>query len=154
MIFTASERIGAPREFVFARASEFDRLARAVEGRGAVVRPGEAAPGRPRFEMEYPFRDSMWPVALELRSSAPVEAMEVGVEAAAVTAVAAFDFRDPLPEVTLVEMTVTLAPRNMQGRLLLGSLHMVRGRVQERLDGDLAALARAAERLWREAGGR
>jgi hypothetical protein len=154
MIFTATERIGAPRDFVFARASEFDRLARAVRGRGAVVRPSEGPGGRPRFEMEYPFRDSMWPVALDLRGAAPAEALEVGVEAAAVSAVAVFGFRAPLPDVTLVEMTVTLSPKGMQGRLLLGSLHMVRSRVQERLDGDLAALARGAERLWREAGGR
>jgi hypothetical protein len=154
MIFTASERIGAPRDFVFARAGEFDRLVRAVERRGAVVRPADAAPGTPRFEMEYPFRNSMWPVALELRRSEPVEALEVGVEAAAVSAVAVFAFREPVPEVTMVEMTVTLAPRNMQGRLLLGSLHMVRGRVEQRLGGDLAALARGAERLWREAGAR
>lgn len=151
MIFSASERIGAPRDFVFARASDFDSLARAVEGRGAVVRATEGARGAPRFDMEYPFRNSMWPVSLELHEAMPAEAIRIGLDAAAVSAMAEFDFRAPVPEVTLVEMTVTLAPKNMQGRLLLGSLHMVRGRVQERLDGDLAALARAAERLWQAA---
>jgi hypothetical protein len=152
MIFTASERIDAPREFVFARATEFDRLARAVEGRGAQVRPATGAGGVPRFEMEYPFRDKLWPVVLELRETTATEAMRVGVEATVVSALAAFDFRAPGPEATEVAMTVTLSPKNMQGRLLLGSLHVVRGRVQERLDGDLAALARAAEALWRRAG--
>jgi hypothetical protein len=152
MIFTASERVAAPRDFVFARATDFDRLARAVETRGAVVRSARAEDALPRFEMEYPFRDRMWPVVLELREATPAEAMRVGVEAAVVSAVAAFDFQAPEPVATEVTMTVTLSPRNMQGRLLLGSLHVVRARVQERLDGDLAALARAAEALWRREG--
>lgn len=154
MLFTASERIAAPRDFVFERACEFDRLVRAIEGRGGVVERVAEAPGAPRYDVQYPFRDQLWPASLELRGLDEPEAMEIGVEAKVVEALARFDFRAPEPEWTMAELSVTLKPRGMQGRLLIGSLHAVRGRVQERLDGDLAALARKAERMWRDAGGR
>lgn len=152
MILMASERIAAPRDFVFARAGEFDRFARAAQQRGAVVARAEGSTDRPRYEVQYPFRDALWPAALELRGASAPEAMEVAVEATVVEALAQVAFQAPEPDWTLVEMTVTLRPRNMQGRLLLGSLHVLRGRVQQRLEGDLAALARGAEALWREAG--
>lgn len=148
MIFTASQRVSAPRTFVFERATEFDRLAQALLGRGAKVADATPAGGAPRFEVEYPFRDAMWPAALELQGQNPPDALTVAVQAAAVQALADFGFREAEPEVTLVELSVTLKPRNLQGRLLLGSLHVVRGRVQERLEEDLAALARGAEALW------
>ena len=154
MLFTASERIEAPRDFVFERACEFDRLVRAIEDRGGVVERAGDAPAAPRYDVQYPFREQLWPASLELRDLIAPEAMEIGVAAKLVEALARFDFRAPEPEFTMAELSVTLKPRGMQGRLLIGSLHAVRGRVQERLDGDLAALARTAERMWRAAGAR
>ena len=153
MIFTSVAHVAAPRDFVFARACEFDRLARAVEGRGAVVRPGVSALGGPRYDIEYPFRKAMWPAALELQATNPPGEMQIGIEAAAVTAKAEFAFLVVEAGGTRVELTATLTPKSMQGRLFLGSLHVVRGRVQERLDEDLSALARGAEALWQAQGG-
>ena len=154
MLFTSSQRIEAPREFVFDRAREFDRLLGAVESRGGVVERVAEPPAPQRYEVQYPFRDRLWPAALELRDMTAPEAMEIAMEAAVIEALARFDFTAPEPAWTQAELSVTLKPRGMQGRLLIGSLHAVRGRVQERLDEDLAALARTAEALWRaELGG-
>ena len=153
MLFAISETVAAPRDFVFARATEFDRLTRAIEGRGATVAAAEGTGGAPRYEVEYPFRQAMWPVALELKDRRPPDALQVAVEAAVVTALADVVFQEAPAAATRVDLSVTLSPRNLQGRLFLGSLHMVRGRVEERLREDLAALARGAEALWRADGG-
>lgn len=148
MILTSSERIAAPMDFVFARAIEFERLARAAEGRGARVSGPVADAERPRYDVQYPFRDELWPVTLELSEVSPPAALVIALQAAVVSARAGVNFTATGAEMTLVELSVEVSPRNMQGRLLLGSLHLVRGRVQERLDGDLSALARGAEALW------
>ena len=152
MIFTSSAPVAAPRDFVFARACEFDRLARAVEGRGAQVREAFTPEGAPRYEIQYPFRQAMWPAALELKATNPPDTIDVAIEAAAVLALAEVAFLEGEGAGSRVELKVTMSPRTMQGRLFLGSLHVVRGRVQERLDEDLAALARGAEALWRAHG--
>jgi len=152
MHFMSVQRIAAPRDFVFARAGEFRRLARALERRGAVVVPAAGPSGRPRYEVQYPFRDAMWPATLELQEMSAPEWMEVTVEGKMVQAMARFDFDAPEPGITQASMTVTIKPRNMQGRVLLGSMQVFRGRIQGRLDRDFNGLARAAERLWRKAG--
>ncbi|MGY6632886.1 MAG: hypothetical protein ACXIU8_03995 [Alkalilacustris sp.] len=148
MILSATDRIAAPRDFVFARAMEFDRLARAAESRGAEVAPAEADGGRVRYALRYPFRDSLWPVTLVLEGATPPEGLDIAVLAQVATAQGTVRFTEAAPEVTEVLLSAELRPVNMQGRLLIGSLHMLRARVQERLDRDLAALARGTEALW------
>ena len=148
MILAASERIGAPRDFVFARAVEFDRLIRAAEARGAEVRPPEQDGDRLRCALRYPFRDSLWPVVLVLQGTTPPEEMEIAVEGEVALALGSVRFLALGSDATQVDLRAELKPRNMQGRLLIGSLHVLRGRLQDRLDRDLAAMGRAAETLW------
>ncbi|MBK5927081.1 hypothetical protein [Rhodobaculum claviforme] len=151
MILTASDRIHAPRDFVFARATEFDRLARAAAGRGAEVAAPEHDGAQVRYALRYPFRDELWPVVLMLEGATPPEGLQIALEARVATAQGAVRFSELSAEVTQVDLRAELRPVNMQGRLLIGSLHMLRARVQARLDRDLAALARGAEALWAEA---
>ena len=153
MILAASDRIRAPRDFVFARAMEFERLARAAQGRGAEVAPPEPDGTKVRYALRYPFRDELWPVVLVLEGAIPPEGLEIGLEARSVTAAGTVRFSDLGPDLTGVALRAELRPANMQGRMLIGSLHVVRGRVQERLDRDLAALARGTEALWAQARG-
>lgn len=153
MILAASERIEAPRDFVFARAVEFDRLIRAAEARGAEVSPPEQDGDRLRCRLRYPFREAMWPVALVLQGTTPPESMKIDVEGDAAMAQGVVSFLALEGEATRVDLRAELRPRSIQGRLLIGSLLVLRGRVQERLERDLAAMGRAAEALWRDARG-
>ena len=152
MILAASERIAAPRDFVFARAVEFDRLARAAAARGAQIAEPERDGTRVRYALRYPFRDSLWPVVLVLESTTPPEALEIGVESDVAIAQGEVVFLELDAALTQVDLRAEVRPRNMQGRLLLGSLNVLRGRVQQRLDRDLSTMARTAEALWQAAG--
>ena len=151
MIISASQQIAAPREFVFARAVEFERLVRAAEGRGAEVDPPRKEGEALRYGMRYPFRDELWPVELVLEAMVPPEGLDLRIEGKVAMADATVRFAEAGADTTAVALRAELKPLGLQGRVLIGSLHVLRSRVQERIDRDLAALARGAEALWRNA---
>ncbi len=156
MRIAIAQVISAPRPFVFARATEFDRLAMALRDRGAEValtRPDTAGPEGLRLAIDYPVGDRTWAANLDLAEHVPPEALELAVDAEALTGRLGVLFETLAEEATRVAVTVDLAGRGVKGRMLLGSLKLVRARIEARLDADLEAAARWLEADWQAARG-
>lgn len=153
MKLTATHDIAAPIDFVFARANEFGRFARVAQARGGKVQrhPPDPAAGRGlRFDVEYPFRGTLWPVGLELLDRAAPKSMRIGVSTALIAGTIDVGFAANGGDGTRVTLDVALSARSLKGQVFLGSLQVVRKRVESRLADELGKAAAGAEVLWRE----
>ena len=153
MILSASQQIAAPQEFVLARAAEIDWVAQAARARGAEMEAPERTGSGTRCRLRVPLRGQVWPMALSIEAAPQPDALRVRVEAQPAVALASVRLVAAGIEATDATLRLELRPVGLQGRLLLGSLRMAQGRVQDRLHRDLAALARGAEALWRQSRG-
>lgn len=157
MILSASQQIAAPQDFVLARAGEIDWVAQAARARGAEVDPpertGTGTGIGARCRLRVPLRGQVWPLALSIEADPQPDALRFRVEAQPAVALASVRLVAAGAEATQATLRLELRPVGLQGRLLLGSLRMAQGRVQDRLHRDLAALARGAEALWRQSQG-
>ena len=154
MKLTATHDIAAPVDFVFARANEFARFARVAQARGGKVQrhPPDPDAGRGlRFDVEYPFRGTLWPVELELLDRAPPERMRIGVSAALVTGTIDVGFAPDGTGGTRVTLATAIKARSLKGQVFLGSLQVVRNKIEGRLKSELKRAGAGAEALWRDA---
>ncbi|MGY6410835.1 MAG: hypothetical protein ACXIUV_07410 [Alkalilacustris sp.] len=145
MILSARQHIAAPLGFVEARAATLDWLPDAARVRGI----GICAVTERRWSLSYRHGEQVWPMAL-LRDSdtAPDGALRYRIELRPMAALLRIALTPGGAEATEAALRIELRPIGLQGRLLLGPLRLAPGRVQARLERELAALAAGAEALW------
>lgn len=149
MELSSQQRVAAPHEFVFAQASDFTAFERQALRRG----------------IEVECRGGPEPLGRGWSAAVPVMGRERQVEAEVVAYDAPRDYA-VLGETSGVEirvrvgaapdggqhsqlvLSVALAPRNMPGRLVLQSLKLARGSLEDRLAGRLEGYAREIEARW------
>ncbi|WP_432254969.1 SRPBCC family protein [Limimaricola sp. AA108-03] len=150
MELSSQQRVAAPRDFVFAQASDFTAFERQALRRGIEVesRGGPEALGR-GWSASVPVMGREREIAAEIVGYAAPEDYTVRGESSGVEILVRVE---TLPEEELghsrLGLSVTLAPRSMPGRLVLQSLKLARGSLETRLAGRLEGYAREIEARW------
>lgn len=155
MELTTREDIEAPLDRVFAEAADFDRLERQVTRRGIELRrtggaerPGAGLSWRAGFRLHGKPRDA----EIVLTEYDPPNAMVYHTASGGLEARTVIDFVALSRTRTRVGMKVELVPKTLSARLLVQSMKIARGNIEQRFRAKIADFARDIETRLKRAG--
>ncbi|PHP27877.1 SRPBCC family protein [Limimaricola cinnabarinus] len=157
MEFSSQQQVAAPRDFVFAQASDFTAFERQAMRRGIEVRGRDDAAGaRQGWQVDLPGSIPVLggrEVVVDLADHAPPESyrivaqvagIEIGIEVSA----------DPVEtQQSQLSARAKLRPLNMTGRLVMQSIKLFRPRIEARLQGRFEGYGQELEARWKRRSG-
>lgn len=148
MHLTRSVDIEAACDAVYALLTDVDHWERAALRRGADVqrrdpRPG-AFPGL-SWDTAFTFRGKRREVRVTIDRLDPGKSVHLDATGAAFQVRTVIDLAAMAPRRTRMTVSVDAAPRTLTARLLLQSLRLAQGRIGQKFDRQLAALAQDIE---------
>lgn len=148
MDFTADHIIAAPIAAVFAAATDFDRFAAEVEARGArAIRSDTlATPGvGVAWRIDYTMRGSERRALAQVTTWQPPDGLALAAQTNMLLIAATIEFTPLGPGRTRAQVAISVGARNLPGKILLQSLRLGRGKLDERLTRTLARFAAQVE---------
>lgn len=153
MKLNATEDVDAPMGVVWERFTDFLAFENEAQGRGAdltcVGDWSSAAPGA-KWRGEIPVRGKKRLIEGEITQYAEGEICGVESHIGGMDYLYELSFVQLSPEATRVTVTLDLAAKTLSARLLLQTMKLARGRIQQKLQALLARQANAAEANWRK----
>ena len=149
MEFSSQQPVAAPRDFVFAQASDFTAFERQAMRRGIELQSeGGPEPEGRGWSAAVTVLGRERDVAARVISFDAPQGYAVRGESSGVEILVRVEAQPDGQEGSRLGLSVALAPRSMPGRLVLQSLKLARGSLETRLAGRLEGYAREIEARW------
>lgn len=151
MKITATSEFDAPREAVFARFAEPERMCALIEDAGGRVEAVTAAGGAPpspamagtAWHGGITWRGAARAFTVTLAEAQPATLLRYQIESPQMKASLDFDFVDRAGGVTVVSAQLWPKPKGVLGRMAVQALRLVHGKAKARLMRAMALLGRA-----------
>ncbi len=156
MKLTTRQDIEAPLDFVYAQLTDFEAFERMALRRGAEVERIDQQPQADLgmgWRLKFPFRGKTRNVTLRLAELAPDSLIGWEFESPMFEGQIRVDVIALAPRRTRMAISTDTRPVTMAARLLIQSVRLAKGRVQDRLDKASARLAGMIEERARAARG-
>ncbi|MBE2277492.1 MAG: SRPBCC family protein [Rhodobacteraceae bacterium] len=144
MKLTTRQDIEAPLDFVYAQLTDFESFERMALRRGAEVERLDPSPSPDLgmgWRLQFPFRGKTRNVTLRMTELAPASLIGCEFESPMFEGQIRIDVIALAPRRTRMAITTDTRPVTMAARLLIQSVKLAKGRVQDRLDRVSARLA-------------
>lgn len=148
MEFISRQDVAAPRTEVFAAISDFAGMERRAAARGFDVTrtsPGDVDGVGTAWRMTVDVAGRAWRVDAEVAEHAPPAGFAIHGTTEGIALDLGIDLAE-LPEArTRMVLRLTLTPQSLTTRMLLKSMTVMRGTVQQKIDARVAEFARRIE---------
>lgn len=148
MKFTSKEDIAAPADAVFAALSDFRSFENLVRRRGGKIARTDTmtttGPGM-SWDVEFGFRGKPRQAEAVLRTYTPSEMMQVDIQSRALTAVLVVSVMPLGRSRSRVRLELDLEPRTLAARLVMQSMRLTKGKLNERFRENVGGYLRGLE---------
>lgn len=143
MKFTSREDIEAPLDVVFERLTDFDQFERQALRRGASVKRLGAGPIEPGFawDIAFTFRGKDRQLRAELVDLETPNFLKLESLASGIKGETKAELVPLSPRRTRLSLVIELSAKTLSSRLMLQSLKLARGSLEQRLDKRVASFA-------------
>ncbi|ROU01185.1 SRPBCC family protein [Histidinibacterium lentulum] len=153
MQFSVREDIEAPVDVVFARFSDFAHFERVALRRGAEVDrmdPSLRAEAGARWMVRFKFRGKSREVLIRIAEMDPPNGYTIATTSNGIEGVTTAEFVPLSPARTRLTFAAELKPRTLPARIVMQSLKLAKGRMDERLRTRITDYARDIEAGWHD----
>ncbi|MEJ6396956.1 SRPBCC family protein [Yoonia sp. 208BN28-4] len=153
MKFSTREDIEAPIDYVFARASDFATFERQALRRGAQVKridDGDAYDVGAKWDVAFKFRNKDRKMQAELVSLDDPNFMRVDTVSSGLDAKATMELVSLSPKRTRIVVGVEMTAKSLSARLLLQSLKLAKGSLDDRFAARVRKFATNVEEDYRK----
>ena len=141
MKFSTREDIDAPIEHVFAKVTDFQTFERAAMRRGAQVKRTDGqdvvGPGM-AWQAEFDFRGKKRTMDIVLEDFESPTELEFAATSGGLTGTCEIELIALSPKKTRMKLVVDLKPQTLSARLLVQSLKLAKGKIENRLQTRVA----------------
>lgn len=143
MRFKSRKDIDAPIEVVFQRLTDFDQFERQALRRGAAVKRLSAGPIAPglAWDIAFTFRGKERRLRAELSEIEQPNFLSVDSQSSGIAGLTRLELVPLSPSRTRLSVTIDLSAKSLSSRLVLQSLKLARGSLEQRLDKRVATFA-------------
>ncbi|MGR3493556.1 MAG: SRPBCC family protein [Shimia sp.] len=149
MQLNSSQEIAVPASVVFDAITDFEAFERRAESRMTDVQRSDSltAPGvGMRWSFTFTFRGTARAAQVEITEYIEPTTLQAVITTGGLRVTADADIVTLGPERSRLNLTVNMASSGIAGKLLLQSLKLARGKIEERVDTALARFARDLEK--------
>lgn len=152
MKFSVREDIEAPVDAVFARFTDFAHFERVALRRGAEVEridPSLRAEAGARWTVRFKFRGKVREVLIRIAEMDPTNGFAIVTTSNGIEGLTRAEFVPLSQARTRLSFGIELVPKTIAARLMVQSMKLAKGRMDERLRTRITEYARDIERDWR-----
>ncbi|QUS34832.1 SRPBCC family protein [Falsirhodobacter algicola] len=151
MKIISKAEIEAPAPFVFERMTDFDMWERKIRNRDVVLQrqPGPVQTGT-TWQTRIPIRGRKRDMAVTLTEMTPDTVLRFRALDAALQIDSDFELTSLSENRTLLTSRIEIKPLNIAARLLVQSLRLARGKVEQRIQQRTREFARQTGQDWRK----
>lgn len=152
MKLTSRQDIEAPIDFLYAQLTDFDQFERMAMRRGAEVErrnPQHPAGAGLSWRLRFGYRGKPRQIDVTLLRLKEQTGLDYSLDSLVVGGSAQFDLLALSAKRTRLTAVVELKPKTLAARLMLQSLRLAKGRVQQKYDSAVSKLAYALDERWR-----
>jgi hypothetical protein len=153
MKFSVREDIEAPADVVFARFTDFPHFERVALRRGAEVDrmdPSLRAAQGARWTVRFRFRGKMREVLIRIAQMDPPSGFAIATTANGIDGLTVADFVPLSQTSTRLTFGIELTARTIPARLMVQSMKLAKGKMDQRLKLRISDYARDIERRWQD----
>lgn len=152
MKFSVREDIEAPVNVVFARFTDFAHFERVALRRGAEVErmdPSLRAEAGARWTVRFKFRGKLREVLIRIAEMDPVNGFALVSVSNGIEGLTRAEFVPLSQASTRLAFEIELTPKTLPARLMVQSMKLMKGTMDERLRTRITEYARGIEQDWR-----